>query len=188
MSSREKVPVEGLTKALLGALTVGAIITTALIFPGVGFLIREFKRERWEKAKKRGVLMATIRRLERQKLVSWQEKDGKTILTITDRGKEKLLQYDIDNMKLKKSKKWDGLFRIVIFDIPNKKRKAREMLRKKLKELEFYPLQESVFVTPFECRDEIDFLRHYFEIVPFVKYIVAKEISDIDINLWFKTK
>ena len=56
----------------------------------------------------------------------------------------------------------DGEWRIVIFDIPEKFKKAREALRMKLKELGFLELQKSVFIFPYECEDEINFIVEVF--------------------------
>ncbi|MBI4034031.1 MAG: hypothetical protein HY378_00590 [Candidatus Brennerbacteria bacterium] len=74
-----------------------------------------------------------------------------------------MLTYDIDNIKLKRQR-WDGKWRLVTFDIPDSKKTAREALRRKLKELDFYPLQKSVFITPYRCEDEIDFICSVFDV------------------------
>ncbi len=168
---------KGITKALLTALSSGAVIGVALIFPAAGYLYKEFKKQQWEEARRRGSLRSTIRRLEKQSLVSWKEVDGETLLRLTENGKKKTLQFTIDSLQIKKSNKWDGWWRLVIFDIPENKKLNREIFRRKLKDLEFTQLQKSVFVCRYECKDEIDFLRHALEVSPFVHYILAKEIS-----------
>ena len=84
---------------------------------------------------------------------------------------------------IKKTPTWDGLFRVIIFDIPENRKGIREIFRKKLKELEFQQLQKSVFVSPYECRNEIDFLKNVYEIVPYVSYILATDIPDIAFDL-----
>lgn len=170
---------KGLTKMVLMSLGTGAIIGIALIFPGIGYLYKEFKKEQWEKLRRRGRLQSTIKRLEEQKLVSWKERNGDLILTLTDKGKKKALKFNIDEMKIKIPNKWDGLFRVIVFDIPEKKREVRNIFRKKLKDLGFSQMQKSVFISRYECREEIDFLRHELEVAPFVNYILAKEISGI---------
>lgn len=170
----------GLTKALLLTLGTGVVIGTALVFPGVGLLYKEFKKQQWEDAKKRGVLRSTIKRLEKQKLISWKEKDGELQLTLEEKGRKRILQYKIDTLVLKNTGKWDGLWRVVIFDIPEDNRKAREFFREKLKNLGLQQLQKSVFVTRLECKDEIDFLRHSLGISPYVSYILAKDVSSIE--------
>ncbi len=169
----------GITKALLTALSGGAVIGVALIFPAAGLLYKDFKKEQWEKARKRGTLRSTIKRLEKQSLISWKEVNGETLLILTENGKKKMLQFAIDNLHVKKPDKWDGWWRLIIFDIPENKKLNREIFRRKLKDLEFITLQKSVFVSRYECKDEIDFLRHTLEIAPFVHYILAKEISGV---------
>ena len=173
---------KGLTKAVLIGLGTGAVIGTALLFPGIGVLYKEFKKEQWEKAKRRGRLNYTIKRLEKQNLVSWKEKDGELILILTERGKKKVLGYKLEEMKIKKPKKWDKHFRVIVFDIPENRREARNTFRKKLKNLGFYQLQKSVFVCPYECKEEVDFLRHELDIARFVNYILAKEIQGISLK------
>lgn len=161
-------------------LGTGVVIGVALAFPAAGLLYREFKKKQWQDAKKRGILRSTIKRLEKQKLISWKEKDGELQLTLEEKGKKRMLQYKVDQLAIKETNRWDGLFRIVTFDIPEDKRMAREMFRKKLIELGFQKLQKSVFIIRFPCKDEIDFLRHSLEIVPYVLYIVAKDISSVE--------
>lgn len=177
---REGAVIAGLTKALLLTLGAGAVIGTALLFPGVGLLYREFKKQQWEDAKKRGALRSTIRRLERQKMIAWKEEDGKLQLILEEKGRKRTLQYKMDALSLKNTGKWDGMWRVVIFDIPEDSRNAREFFREKLRNLGFQQLQKSVFITRLECKDEIDFLRHSLEISPYVSYILAKDVSSIE--------
>ena len=83
-------------------------------------------------------------------------------------------------MKINIPPKWDGFWRIVIFDVPEKLRKRETYSGKKIKTLAFFPLQKSVFVYPFDCRrDEINGVREFFFGVgkSFTQYIVAKEID-----------
>lgn len=180
INTKKRVVIGGLTKALLMTLGAGVIIGVALAFPAAGLLYREFRKKQWEDAKKRGLLKSTIKRLEKQKLVSWKEKDGELQLTLEEKGNKRILQYKIDQLAIRETNRWDGLFRIVTFDIPEDKRMARELFRKKLKELGFQKLQKSVFIIRFACKDEIDFLRHSLEISPYVLYIVAKDISSVE--------
>ena len=84
----------------------------------------------------------------------------------------------MDDIKIKKPKKWDKQWRIVIFDIPEKFKGAREALREKLKELGFVELQKSVFAYPFECEDEINFIVEVFQIRPFVRLVKAGSFTN----------
>ena len=59
-------------------------------------------------------------------MISWKEKDGELRLTLEEKGKKRILKYKMDTLSLKKIGEWDGLWRVVIFDIPEENRKARE--------------------------------------------------------------
>lgn len=94
----------------------------------------------------------TIYRLKQAKLIK-NYKDGKEkYLELTPKGLEKVKHYSLDNIEIQAPKVWDRKWRIVIFDIPDDKKVARNILRDKLRQIGFILLQESVFVFPFECK------------------------------------
>jgi hypothetical protein len=127
---------------------------------------------------KKKYLNRAIRRLYESKLVEIKEdKNGNTILVLSEEGKKKILIYNIENLKLKRQSKWDGHWRLFIFDIPEKFKRERYILSKKLKEIGMYQLQKSVYVYPFEYRDELDFIIEYYGFRKYVRFILAKEID-----------
>lgn len=112
-------------------------------------------------------------------LVDYKEgKDGFVKIVLTKEGQRKAIKFKIDEIEIKKPSKWDGEWRVVIFDIPEKFKKAREALRKKLKDLGFFKLQESVFILPYECEDEINFIIEVFQIRPFVRLMRVKSFTN----------
>ncbi len=52
-------------------------------------------------------------------------------------------------------KEKDGKWKMIIFDIPEEKRKIRDYLRSKLKQLGFKRWQNSIWVTPYKLPDEV---------------------------------
>ena len=80
-------------------------------------------------------------------------------------------------MKISRPKKWDGLWRLIIFDIPESHKQGRDALNKSLKNLSLYPLQRSVFIYPFQCQNEIDFICDFLDIEQFVDYLIVKDIG-----------
>src|SRR3989339_1724517 len=124
-------------------------------------------------------LYRVVREFYNDRLIDYKEdKDGFVKIILTKEGEKKALKFKIDEMDIKKPAKWDGEWRIVIFDIPERFKKAREALRKKIKDLGFVKLQESVFVFPYECEDEIDFITEVFLIRPFVKFVRVKSFTN----------
>ena len=101
---------------------------------------------------------------------------------LVENGKIKALRYELGDLQIETPTSWDGKWRVVVFDIPDKKRRARDALREKLQKMHFYPLQKSVWVHPYPCEKEIQFLCEFFEITPYVNIIVADNIYD-DIKL-----
>jgi CRISPR-associated endonuclease Cas2 len=164
-----------ITKKILLALAGGTFLTLAMVAPGIVYAAKPFIQ--WKQYDQRR-LRSTLKRLKKQKLIEWKETEkGETIIKITKRGEEKVLKYKFQDLVISKPKKWDRIWRIVIFDIPNKKKRAREALREKLREFGFYRLQKSVFVYPYECENEIEFIKAIFDIQPYILLIRAKEID-----------
>ena len=124
-------------------------------------------------------LREAIRKLYENKLVDARDNpDGSTTITLTQEGKYKALTYKLDAMEIKRPASWDKKWRVILFDIPEKRRKLRDALRRHFRELGCYELQKSVFVHPFECRDEIDFLIEFYHTRPFVRFLVAEHIDN----------
>jgi len=135
---------------------------------GGKFLLREHEKDY--------SIKQIIRRLERQKMIKLCERNGKQIMEITKDGRTKIKRYDFDELTIKEPRRWDGLYRVVSFDIPEKNRVARGALQSKLNKLGFYPFQRSVYVYPYDCQDEIDFISEFFEVRRFVNFMLVKEI------------
>ena len=115
-----------------------------------------------------------------------ENSDGMVDLVLSEGGKSKILKYNLDKIKIKKPVQWDKLWRLVVFDIPEKKGQGRKALAAKLKELNFYPMQKSVFIHPYECKDEIDFITELFELAPYVRFLRVKDIDiELDLKEWF---
>lgn len=104
--------------------------------------------------------------------------DGTISIVLTEDGQKKALRYNIDDIKIKTPSKWDKKWRLVIFDIPEKKKHAREVLRSKLKELGFHQFQKSCFIYPYECENEINFVVELFELRLCVTLIKAEKITN----------
>jgi DNA-binding transcriptional regulator PaaX len=164
-----------LAKEILKGLALGGFIVACFALPGLAQVLVMFRPK---SSADRYRIKRTIKNLQKQRLVKIYEKDGKEVVEITQKGEKQMLQYRLDDIKINPSKKWDGLWRVVIFDIPQKKKRARDAISFKLKEMGFYPLQRSVFVSPYECRDELDFIGEFFHVRRFIKFLLVKEIEN----------
>ncbi|MBI1754867.1 hypothetical protein HY250_02865 [Candidatus Azambacteria bacterium] len=144
-------------------------------------VIRETSKE-LKKINQR-TLQRAIRALYRSKLIGCEEHDDGTItLTLSENGEKRALRYHLGNLCIKKPAQWDSWWRVVVFDVPERLRLGREALVDKLKQLGFSPIQKSVFVFPYECKNELDFIIEAFDLRPYVRLMRVKEI-DIELEL-----
>lgn len=151
-----------------------------------GYILRTATRD-WKKIN-RHYLYRILKEFREERLVSYQERDGGKIdIILTEEGGRRSLSFSLETMAIKRPGKWDGGWHVVLYDIPEKKKAAREALRKKLKALGFYEWQKSVFIYPYPCRDEIDFIVEVFDLRPCVRYAeLAHPTNEAELKLHFK--
>lgn len=166
-----------LTKAILLVVAVGGLTVAALVAPNMLQAFRPLIRATKRSNDERGRIRKALARLRARRLVTVEWKGDQAMLKITERGKVAIRQIEFEHLSIAKPVRWDGAWRLVAFDIPERYAGGRHALRSKLAELGFFGMQRSVFVYPYPCHDEIDFLVDFFHLKPFVQYI---ETADLD--------
>lgn len=136
----------------------------------------------------RKYLYKIVNEFKQERLVDYKEnKDGTVKIVLSEKGKKIVLNFNIDKIEIKRPLKWDKKWRLVMFDIPEKRRSERNILREKLREIGFKEIQKSVFVHPFPCLDEINFITEYFQLRSLVRYGEITNISnEEELKLKFK--
>lgn len=165
-------------KEVLKILGAGTFLAASFVMPGAtGVVLKEYEQHKREKDEKEWRkfnlwrLRETIKRLNAQKII--EVKEG--VIEITEKGRKKLLKFNLDDMDL--GQKTDGKWRIIIYDISESKKKERDFLREILKRMKFLKLQRSIYLTPFICEDEIEYLKQMFGVGDEVKIL---KITGID--------
>jgi len=171
-----KKPRTEIVKDILKWLLVAGMVCVAASSPYfTQNLIRNYKKFKKYPKKK---VSDTFSNLKRQGLISFKKVNHQIFISLTEKGKQKANWLQIDDIKIKKTKKWDGKWRIVIFDISQLKKLYREAFRGKLKELGFYQLQKSVWIIPFNCKAEIELLKDFFGLSDKeLRLIIAEDIG-----------
>jgi CRISPR/Cas system-associated endoribonuclease Cas2 len=100
-------------------------------------------------------------------------------LILTKSGVKHLDLCRLENLKLEQ-KSGDGRWRVIIFDIPEKQRSARDLLRAKLNEFRCYQLQKSVYLTLYECEKEIREISTILGLSKNVHVITAESIGSVE--------
>lgn len=119
-----------------------------------------------------------INRLRDHEIISMFEKNGETIIKLTQDGQKRLLKYQINDLELPYRDDWDGIWRIVLFDVPEHERSGRDQLRSLIKRLGMVELQHSVWLYPHSCKDELDFVSAYFGIGKYILYIETEKLEN----------
>jgi phenylacetic acid degradation operon negative regulatory protein len=134
----------------------------------------------------------SIHSLHKQKLLEEiKHKDGSIALKLTSDGRMRagFFQLFEKTIKIKQQKTWDGLWRIVMFDVPEKKRIFRNILRDHLKTIGFRELQHSVFIFPYPCEKEMQSLVKLYDATPYVRILTIKTIdNEKKIKQYFLTR
>lgn len=185
---KEQVERKNITKdILLGILKTGALLTLATVAPGTLKIFKNFgEKDPWFEYYPSSIERVT-RRLYRKGMVEIKYNQKIPTVQISQNGKIEILSYDLDKLRIKSQTHWDGKWRLVIFDIAEKYKKIREIVRVKLKELGFYQFQDSVFIYPYPCEKEIIYLREILLVPHSIKLVRADRIeNDEDLRKIFK--
>ncbi len=169
-----------LKEKILLSLLAGVAFGCAVTPSQQNRVLREFGKI-WSVSSKQ--ISGEVRNLKRSDLIKKiiKKRDGTYNIELTEKGKLKALECRLLRKLEIKDKKWDGKWRMLIFDVPERLRHGRDALRWKIKKLGFYELQKSIFVIPYECKKEIDLIVSYFELKPYVHYGVL-EIAGEETN------
>ncbi len=176
-SSKAKV-----TQIILVSLAVGALPIIVGGALAMGNAVQLFNKNY-----KRKQINNALAGLRRRKLIEYvSDKNGVTTVRITSKGKTRLKSFSMDLLSIDKQAKWDGKWRVVMFDLPIQYTKVREYLRLKLKQLGFIQLQKSVWVYPYPCTDELLFIADYYKVKNYVDILVVEElVNDEKLRKYF---
>ncbi len=112
--------------------------------------------------------------MERRGLITAARKKDKKFYKLTKKGQLELL---LAKAHVERSAKWDGKWRMVIFDIPEDGKKQRDRLRHLLKTHNFLKLQASVYISPHPLNREG---LQYLKTSGLMTYIRMLRIDDMD--------
>lgn len=158
-----------------------AVCGTAIIAPNS---LRVFKplldtQEKFDwKAFNYSYLRQNLKRLEKQKLILIKDYGDEISAELTEAGQNKLLSTAIEELDIQKPKIWDRRWRLVMYDIENRKKNLQSSIRKTLYNLGFIPYQESVYLYPYPCQQQIEMIKSYYQLDKEVKLVVASFIEN----------
>lgn len=128
----------------------------------------------------RGEFFERVRYLKRQGYIKTYVENKEKFIELTAKGVAHAKNIFIEDLKIPKPEKWDGKWRVVIFDIPEENRHHRDVFREKLINMGFIQIQKSVYVFPFECAREVSFIAEILKIEKEVTILISEIIQGED--------
>src|SRR3990167_7213832 len=169
----KRVKRENLQKIILGTVAMAGALSIALVAPNVigaldklGILPNPRRKE---------YVSSSASKLVKRGFLKFE--DG--YYQLTNEGKRILRRWELSDYSLTKPKRWDQRWRIVIYDIPERKKgKIRRQVSDLFKNAGFYKLQDSIWVYPYDCEDVVGLLKTDFGVGREILYIIADEIEN----------
>lgn len=191
MNSQTKRKIE---KAILISLIIGPVLLSPMGGKVVVNIAKYYLKKWWEKggpyipaeADEEQVRLS-IYNLKRRNYIQIKPTKKKNVFTIelTDKGKKFFNKISLNGVSIAVPKEWDGHWRFFLFDIPEKHKNLREILRDKLKGLKFFQFQKSVWIHPFDCEKELNLICGYLGITPYTMTFTTKIENDRVLRRYF---
>ena len=103
--------------------------------------------------------------------------NGTSTIYVSEAGKTILDRAAIMSLRPKAQKKWDRMWRLVMFDVPTHSKASRDKFAGMLKALGFVHYQKSVFICPHPCEEELEALAEYLGVSDYVDIVLATKIN-----------
>ena len=139
------------------------------------YKVRDIYWEKYRDEKRRKRFYDFVYKLQRNGYLKKLRIKDKTAVMLTQKGMEKVFAINLKttDKKLRNDKKWH----MVLFDIPENKRKERDLFRKSLQYLGYKKLQKSIWVCPYDIEKETkELIKRYF-LKEFVEILLVKKIG-----------
>jgi len=172
-SLRTQIRKSKINSAIITAAAVTGGVTLAVLAPNLLSVLGKSKFIRQQRYK----INSSLSRLLDAGYIMLVEESGTKRIRLTPKGEKFAALLGEGKLAAKKPRRWDGKWRILVFDIPEKRRAVRTKIRSTLRLLGFVRLQDSVWVYPYDCEDFITILKADFKIGKDVLYVIADKIE-----------
>ena len=183
---KKRVRKENIQKIILSSIATAGILGVAVLAPNALQILKFFdtkSKNKWQKYN----INHSIKRLKDHGLIYFETTEKGTFARLTRKGEDKLRKFELLGYKLKKPKRWDGKWRVLIFDIKEERKGTRDKIRFTLKRIGFLRLQDSVWVYPYDCEDLVTLMKADFKIGKDLLYLIVDTIEgDTNLKKYFK--
>jgi len=122
---------------------------------------------------------STLGRLEAKGWIKIIKQKNKNLYQITPSGQEEITN-NLQEIKAMPKSKWNGMWQIVSFNVPEKIRFARDAFRLKLEMLGFGKIQNSIWISAWDNKTKLDKIIEDLAINKYVMYFSTGKLSEVD--------
>ncbi len=167
---------------ILGTLCVTGVLAVGLVAPkvlGLFEYLNPISRRNTMRFNQR--ITQALLRLERNGLIHVTGEGRKREIHLTQQGEEKTDALYAGAYVIPLPVRWDGKWRTVMFDVPEKRKKVRDTLRMLLRSAGFIHFQDSAWIQPYPCDELVTLLRsHLGSGKGEIRYLVVSFVDESD--------
>jgi|SRR3989344_688039 len=167
-----------ISRAILTCVAMAGVVSVGLLAPKVLSLLddKENKKREWyiKSAKEELLTKGLLRKVKHKRDYGYE---------LTEKGENLASSYVLGTLLIQKPLMWDGKWRLIMFDIKETNRQAREELRSILVGLGFEKLQKSAWVHPYPCADIITLIKKKYNLGKSVLYL---EVETLENDHWLR--
>ena len=173
MTKEQKVNV---AKIILGVVAVAGLLSVAMVATNALQVLKMFDGNK-RKYNPKYYFDKKTQDLVNKGFLNVVKEKGNNYVELTKKGEVELQKY-LMKENVNKKQKWDGKWRVFTFDVWEKSRQKRDLLRKEIREFGFIQLQKSVWIYPYECRDFIELLKADLNFGKNVRYMIVENLDN----------
>ena len=178
--AKSKIDIEGL---VLKSLALTGLVTIAIFAPNALQLLKYLDKNKQRKRDPKYLINSALSRLVKKKYINIS-KNGQ--LYLTQEGEKRLHLIEHGTYPLPKTK-WDKKWRVVTFDVSEKRKTSREKLRLLLRQVGFVRLQDSVWVYPYDVEEVVNLITTGNFLGKEVLYMTVHSTGkDVELKSYFK--
>lgn len=162
---------------ILSVVAVSGFLAAVVVAPGLVYIASLFLDRKYVPRQK---VNRSLKYALDRKWLQVERHKQKPRLILTELGKRRVAQRHYGLDAIPTPEKWDRKWRVVIFDIPNKRKQARDVLRQRFRILGLRQLQESVWIYPYPCAEIIHGLANLYLVSPYVRVLIVSHFDGED--------
>lgn len=133
--------------------------------------------EKYRRMKDRKKFNKLIYYLKKNNFIKVRNLKGNNAVLLTKEGKDKAIRASFKIEDNRQSRRKDGKWIMIIFDIPQMHKKQRVLLRSVLVNLGYKLFQQSVWVTPYDVFDRTEKALQFYSLDRYVRIFLVNELQ-----------